>query len=44
MNSEPVEQKDRLQPPSKCFQRNPEYERRRWTIFAVTWLAYAGLD
>ena len=23
-------------------QKNPRYERWRWTIFAVTWLAYAG--
>src|SRR5579859_335013 len=23
-------------------QKNPKYERWRWTIFAVTWLAYAG--
>ena len=22
---------------------NPRYERWRWQIFAVTWLAYAGL-
>lgn len=42
MNSEPGEQKEHPQPPSKRFERNAEYERRRWTIFAVTWLAYAG--
>lgn len=24
------------------FQKNPRYERYRWQIFAVTWLAYAG--
>jgi OPA family sugar phosphate sensor protein UhpC-like MFS transporter len=24
------------------MQKNPKYERWRWTIFAVTWLAYGG--
>jgi OPA family glycerol-3-phosphate transporter-like MFS transporter len=24
--------------------KNPKYERWRWTIFGVTWLAYAGFD
>jgi len=25
-----------------AVKKNPKYERWRWTIFAVTWLAYAG--
>src|SRR6476659_7991468 len=24
-------------------ERNPRYERWRWQIFSITWLAYAGL-
>ena len=26
------------------FRRDPVYERWRWQIFAITWLAYAGLN
>ena len=28
--------------PPKLFGQNPRYERWRWQIFTVTWLAYAG--
>ena len=26
----------------KSVRRNPRYERWRWQIFGITWLAYAG--
>lgn len=28
--------------PARSHTKNPQYERWRWQIFAITWLAYAG--
>src|SRR5258705_3094626 len=28
--------------PSQTSRRDPKYERWRWQIFSITWLAYAG--
>ena len=31
-----------LEPQPKLFGNDPRYERYRWQIFCITWLAYAG--
>ena len=32
-----------MPPSSEAHRRDPVYERWRWKIFSITWLAYAGL-